>query len=184
MGSFKEYCDYDAIGLAFLLDSKQVSPNELLEEVIELTEALNPTLNAVVTKLYDFAKNSIESGLPDGPFKGVPFLLKEFESLSGALLTHGCNYFKENIADYDSELVSRYKKAGLVIFGKTNTPEFSLSFNTEPRLYGSTHNPWNVQRTAGGSSGGAAAAVASGIVPAVQGSDGVFSRCGPAAGWG
>lgn len=181
MESFKEYCDYDAIGLAFLLDSKQVSPNELLEEVIELTEVLNPSLNAVVTKLYDFAKSSIESGLPDGPFKGVPFLLKEFESLSGAPLTHSCKYFKENITDFDSELVSRFKNAGLVIFGKTNAPEFSLSFNTESRLYGSTHNPWDVRRTAGGSSGGAAAAVASGIVPAAQGSDGVGSIRVPAS---
>ena len=181
MERFKEYSDYDAIGLAFLLNSKQVSPSELLEEVIELTEALNPTLNAIITKLYDFAKNTIDLGLPNGPFCGVPFLLKEFESLKGASLTHSCDFFKDNIADQDSELVSRYKNAGLVIFGKTNTPEFSLSFNTEPRLYGPTHNPWDIKRTAGGSSGGAAAAVAAGIVPVAQGSDGGGSIRVPAS---
>ena len=181
MGNFKEYFEYDAIGLAFLLDSKQISPYELLEEAIEITEALNPKLNAVVTKLYDYAHKSIESGLPDGLLKGVPFLLKEFESLSGAPQTHSSEFFKDNIANFDSELVRRYKNAGLVLFGKTNTPEFSLSFNTEPKLFGSTHNPWGLERTAGGSSGGSAAAVAAGIVPVAQGSDGGGSIRVPAS---
>ncbi len=181
MGNFKEYSEYDAIGLSFLVDTKQVSPSELLEQVIELTEALNPTLNAVVIKLYDYAKNAIDSGLPNSPFKGVPFLLKELECLAGERQTYSCEFFKDNIADHDSELVTRYKNAGLVIFGKTNTPEFSLSFNTEPQLFGATHNPWDVNRTAGGSSGGAAAAVAAGIVPAAQGSDGGGSIRVPAS---
>lgn len=181
MGNFKEYSEYDAVGLAFLLDSKQITPHELLEEVIEITESLNPTLNIVVTKLYDYAKKSIDSGLPNGALKGVPFLLKEFESLSGAPLTHSSEFFKSNVADFDSELVSRYKNAGLVLFGKTNTPEFSLSLDTTSRLYGPTHNPWDLSRTAGGSSGGSAAAVAAGIVPVAQGSDGGGSIRVPAS---
>ncbi|MEM7304699.1 MAG: amidase, partial [Pseudomonadota bacterium] len=120
-------------------------------------------------------------GLPTGPFTGVPFLLKEFEALSGFPLTHSCEFFKSNIADYDSEIVNRFRQGGLVFFGKTNTPEFSLSVNTEPRMFGSTRNPWNLNNSTGGSSGGAAAAVASGIVPVAQASDGGGSIRVPAS---
>jgi amidase/6-aminohexanoate-cyclic-dimer hydrolase len=181
MSIFPEYSKYDAIDLAELVRNKQVSSNELIEEAIRLTEALNPTLNAVVTNSYEYARKEIKSGLPNGPFTGVPFLLKEFELFSGFPLTHSCKYFEDNIADHDSEVVKHYKKGGLVIFGKTNTPEFSLSINTEPQLFGSTHNPWNLNHTVGGSSGGTAAAVAAGIVPVAQASDGGGSIRVPAS---
>ena len=97
MSNFSEYSNYDATSLAELVRTKQVSPHKLLDEAIRLAEALNPALNAVVTKLYDNARASIDSGLPAGPFTGVPFLLKEFESISGAPLTHSCNFLSRTL---------------------------------------------------------------------------------------
>ena len=171
--SFKEYDEYDAIGLANLVHSKEVSPKELLEEAIERNEKVNPETNAVVHKHYDEARKSIKKGLPNGPFMGVPFLLKDLHlMLTNTKLTNGSNFFKDNIADHNSTLVERYLKAGLVIFGKTNTPEFGLTVTTEPKLYGPTRNPWNLDYSSGGSSGGAASAVASGVVPFANASDG------------
>jgi len=171
--SFKEYDDYDAIGLAKLVRTKEVSPHELLEEAIERNERINSKTNAVVLKLYDEARESINKGLPEGPFMGVPFLLKDLHlMLTGTKLTNGSRLFKENVSNHDSTLVERYLKAGLVIFGKTNTPEFGLTVTTEPQLYGPTRNPWNLDYSSGGSSGGASAAVASGVVPFANASDG------------
>ena len=170
---FKEYDNFDAVGLAQLVRSKQVSPEQLLEEAIARVEQRDPALNAVVNKLYDHARAAIRAGLPDGPLRGVPFLLKDLNALcAGAVTTNGSRFFRDNMADHDTELVARYKKAGLVIFGKTNTPEFGLNITTEPALFGPTRNPWNAQHTAGGSSGGSAAAVAAGLVPAAHASDG------------
>ena len=171
--SFKEYDEFDAIGLAGLVQSKEVSSEDLLEEAIERNERVNPQTNAVVHKHYDEARELIKKGLPDGPFKGVPFLLKDLHlMLTNTKLTNGSNLFKDNIADHNSTLVDRYLKAGLVIFGKTNTPEFGLTVTTEPELYGPTRNPWNLNYSSGGSSGGAASAVASGVVPFANASDG------------
>ena len=170
---FKEYDNFDAVGLAQLVRSKQVSPDQLLEEAVARVEQRDPALNSVVNKLYDHGRAAIRAGLPDGPLRGVPFLLKDLHALcAGAVTTHGSRFFRRNMADHDSELVARYKKAGLVIFGKTNTPEFGLNITTEPVVFGATCNPWNAQHTAGGSSGGSAAAVAAGIVPAAHASDG------------
>ena len=170
---FKEYDNYDAVGLAQLVRSKQVSPEQLLEEAIDRVEQRDPALNSVVNKLYDQARAAIRLGLPDGPLRGVPFLLKDLHALcTGAVTTNGSRFFRGNMADHDTELVARYKKAGLVIFGKTNTPEFGLTITTEPTLFGPTRNPWNGQYTAGGSSGGSAAAVAAGLAPAAHASDG------------
>ena len=108
-----------------------------------------------------------------GPFHGVPFLLKDLHALlAGTVTSNGCRFFADNRADHDTELVARYKRGGLNIFGKTNTPEFGLTVTTEPKLLGPTRNPWNLDYMAGGSSGGAAAAVAAGIVPAAHASDG------------
>lgn len=172
MSTFKEYDQYDAIGLAGLIVKREVTPLELLEEAISRIEKANPVLNAVVTKLYDEAKNEIESGLTDGPFTGVPFLLKEFEQYAGAPITNASRFFVDNICNQDSEIVKRYKKGGLVILGKTNTSELCITASTESSLYGACRNPWNTEIATGGSSGGAAAAVAAGIVPVAQGSDG------------
>lgn len=170
---FKEYDNYDAVGLAELVRRRQVSPEELLEEAIARVEQRDSALNSVVNKLYDHARAAIRAGLPNGPLHGVPFLLKDLHALcAGAVTTNGSRFFQDNRADHDSELVTRYKKAGLVIFGKTNTPEFGLTITTEPTLFGPTRNPWSAQHTAGGSSGGSAAAVAAGLVPAAHASDG------------
>lgn len=173
MSGFKEYDQYDALGLAELVKNNEVSAMELLEEAIDRTDKVNGEINAVVYKHYDEAKSSINSGLPDGPFKGVPFLLKDLHLLlTGTTTSYGSSFFKDQVADHDSTLVERYKQAGLVIFGKTNSPELGLMPVTEPRLFGPTRNPWNLERTPGGSSGGAAAAVASGILPMANASDG------------
>ncbi len=185
MTGFKDYDTYDAVGLAELVAKGDVTPVELLDEAVTRLEAVNGTLNAVTLKHYDEARTAIDAGLPDGPFKGVPFLLKDLHLLlKGTITTFGSAAFKDNMADHDSTLTERYKKAGLVIFGKTNTPEFGLAGTTEPRLFGPTRNPWNTEHSPGGSSGGAAAAVAAGVLPIANASDGGGSIRVPAAACG
>ncbi len=182
MTGFKDYDDYDAVGLAGLVANKDVSAEELLDEAIARTERINPAINAVTHKHYDEARAAIDAGLPDGPFKGVPFLIKDLHLLlTGTVTTFGSALFKDYKADHDATLTERYKKAGLVIFGKTNTPEFGLTVTTEPRLFGPTKNPWSLDHSPGGSSGGASAAVAAGIVPLANASDGGGSIRVPAA---
>ena len=169
----QDYERYDAVGLAALVAKGDVSPQALLDAAITRTEQLNPRVNAVVAKHYDAARAAIRAGLPEGPMKGVPFLLKDLHAqLAGTVTSNGCRFYADNLADHDTELVARYKRGGMVIFGKTNTPEFGLTITTEPMLFGPTRNPWNLDYMAGGSSGGAAAAVAAGIVPAAHASDG------------
>ena len=171
--SFKEYDNYDGLGLAELVRKKEVSPSDLLEEAIHRNEKVNGETNAVVLKHYEEAKERLTKGLPEGPFTGVPFLLKDLHVLlTGTKTTYGSKFFKDYVADHNSTLVDRYLDAGLVIFGKTNTPEFGLTVTTEPSLYGPTRNPWNLDHSAGGSSGGAAAAVSSGVLPLANASDG------------
>jgi len=168
---FREYGSYDALGLAELVKNRQVKPEELLDEAIQRTEQVG-AINAVVLKHYDRAREQIRSGLPDGPFRGVPFLIKDFTALKGTPTTYGSKFFVNAVADHDSTIVQRYLNAGLVIFGKTNTPEFGLTLTTEPRLYGASRNPWNLDHSTGGSSGGSAAAVAARIVPIAHATDG------------
>jgi amidase/6-aminohexanoate-cyclic-dimer hydrolase len=164
---------YDGLGLADLVRRKEVTAAELLEATIARAEAVNPTLNAIITRLYDQARAAIAAGLPSGPFTGVPYLLKDLGALyTGAPTSYGSGLFDGNVADHDSEITARMKRAGLVIFGKTNTPEMGLSPSTEPRRFGATKNPWNLLHTAGGSSGGAAAAVAAGVLPMAHATDG------------
>ncbi len=185
MNDLPEYDRYDALGLAALVRDKQVTAGELLEAAIARVEARNPACNAVVSRLFDEAWATIADGLPEGHFTGVPFLLKDLGLYyKGAVTTGGSRFFADARADHDSELVGRYKTAGLVIFGKTNTPEFGLATSTEPRLFGPTRNPWKLDHSAGGSSGGAAAAVAVGMVPAAHGSDGGGSIRIPASACG
>ncbi|MBW1783388.1 MAG: amidase [Deltaproteobacteria bacterium] len=173
MEPFKEYDQYDGLGLAELIRKKEISAQEVCETAIARIEALNPRLNAVVTPMYDHAREAIRQGLPEGPFTGVPFLLKDLmAAYAGVPLTNGSRAFKNYIPTRDSELVIRFKRAGTVILGKTNTPEFGLLGVTEPELHGPTRNPWNMDHTPGGSSGGSAAAVASGMVPLASGGDG------------
>ena len=171
--TLSDYERYDGLGLAALVKARQVSAAELLAAAMERVEQRNPATNAVVNRMYDQAKAAIAAGLPSGPFTGVPYLLKDLGPLyAGTVTTFGSSIFRNFVADHDSELAVRLKRAGLVIFGKTHTPEFGLSTSSESRLFGATHNPWNPEYSAGGSSGGSAAAVAAGMLPMAHGTDG------------
>lgn len=150
-----------------------MKPIELVEAAIERIERINPQLNAVITPMYDLAREAAAGELPEGPFTGVPFLLKDLGIFyAGVRTTSGSAFTRDYVPHHDSELVVRLKQAGLVVVGKTNTPEFGLICTTEPHLFGPAHNPWDIAKTTGGSSGGSAAAVASGMVPAAYGNDG------------
>lgn len=168
----EDFSSYDAVALADLVRTKQVSPRELVSESIERIEALNPKLNAVVHKMYDRALQQADTP-SDGPFAGVPFLLKDLLSwYAGEPTSSGSRYLKGWIPPYDTEMVRRYRRAGVIVVGKTNTPEFGLTPFTEAEAFGPAHNPWDLSLTTGGSSGGSAAAVASGMVPWAGGGDG------------
>ncbi|HEU0172714.1 MAG TPA: amidase [Blastocatellia bacterium] len=168
-----EYDKYDALGLAELIAKKEITPAELLDAVRQRVEAINPKINAFSHFFFDKAEEQIKSGLGKGPFQGVPFALKDLSQyLQGTITSGGSRVWKDQVADYDSTLVTRYKLAGLVIFGKTTSPELGLTTTTESVLYGLTRNPWNLERTSGGSSGGASSAVASRILPMAHASDG------------
>jgi len=182
MSGFSDYEKYDGLGLAELVRKKEVKPSELVEEAISRIERLNPQLNAVIYKMYELAREAADRDIPDGPFKGVPFLMKDLlMAYAGVPLTSSSRFLKDFIPDHDSELVKRFKAAGIIIVGKTNTPEFGLVPVTEPELFGPTNNPWGLARTPGGSSGGSAAAVAAHMVPLAHASDGGGSIRMPAS---
>jgi len=183
--NFESYRNYDSVGLAKLVADGEVSADELLKCCIERIEAVNPTINAVTYKQYDSARAAIAGGLPNGPLKGVPFLIKHLNNYdAGHPTTNGSKLFKDFVPDHDATYVERVKNAGLVIVGRTNTPEMGLNPTTEPIAYGATKNPWNLEHSAGGSSGGASAAVAAGIMPTAQATDGGGSIRIPAANCG
>ena len=172
----------DATAQAELVRNKQLQPLELVEAAIERIERLNPTLNAVITPMYDLARGQATGKLPEGPFRGVPFLLKDIlASYAGVRMAMGSKLLQNFVPDHDSELVVRLKRAGLIILGKTNLPEFGILPTTESDLFGACRNPWNIDRTTGGSSGGSAAAVAAGMVPMAHANDGGGSIRIPAA---
>ncbi len=165
--------DCDAMALADLVRRKEVKPIELVDAAIDRIERLNPKLNAVVTPMYEQARAAAKGTISEGPFSGVPFLLKDLGAMyAGVRLTMGSKALSDHVPDHDNELVLRFKRAGLIILGKTNTPEFGLLPTTEPKLFGPAHNPWDLGRTPGGSSGGSAAAVAARLVPMAHGNDG------------
>lgn len=173
---------HDAMGLAALVKARQVSPSELLEASIARAEALNPRFNFIAQRHYDYARKAIAAGLPQGPFTGVPWLLKDLNTyLAGELTEGGSRFYKGYRASVTSTLASRIQAAGFVIFGKTTTPEYGLTGTTENKLTGDTRNPWNPAHISGGSSGGAAVAVASGVLPAAHATDGGGSIRIPAA---
>ncbi|MBU6268605.1 MAG: amidase [Sphingomonadales bacterium] len=164
---------HDAMGLAALVRARKVSARELLDAAIARAEALNPKFNFMAQRLYDHAHAAIAAGLPQGPFTGVPWLLKDLNThIAGELTEGGSRFYKGYRATVTSELVRRYQAAGFVVFGKTTVPEFGLTGTTENKLTGDTRNPWNPAHIAGGSSGGAAAAVAAGVLPAAHATDG------------
>jgi len=168
-----EYGNYDALGLAALVRAGEVSPRELVEAAIARIEATNGRINAVIHKFYERAIEDAAKVDRDAMFAGVPFLLKDLISgYAGAPLNNGSRSYRDYVAVEDAVLVRRYLEAGVVVLGKTNTPELGLMPVTEPELFGPTLNPWDISRTAGGSSGGAGAAVAAGMVPAAHGGDG------------
>ena len=173
MVKMEEYTSLDAMALAELVRQKQIKAIELVDAAVDQIERLNPKLNAVVTPMYEQARKLAASKLADGPFAGVPFLLKDLgPTLRGVRMTMGSVFMRDFVPDHDSELVSRLKRAGLIFIGKTNTPELGILPTTEPRLFGASRNPWDLSRTPGGSSGGSAAAVAARIVPVAHGNDG------------
>lgn len=176
---------HDCLGLADLVRKRKVSPTELLDAAIARAEALNPRFNFMAQKHYDYARRAIAAGLPQGPFTGVPWLLKDLNTyIAGEVTENGSRLYRGQKAAVTSELVRRIERAGFVIFGKTTTPEFGLTGTTESVLAGPTRNPWNPERIAGGSSGGAAAAVAAGVIPAAHATDGGGSIRIPASACG
>ncbi len=181
-----DYDALDATGLAELVATGQASPDELLDEALARTEAVNGDLNAVVMMREEAARRMIREGLPDGPFKGVPFLLKDLGAEAKDFPTNnGSNLFKDFHWPYDSEIYLRMKATGVVPFARTTSPEAGIGPVTEASVYGGpTRNPWDLGRTSGGSSGGSGAAVAGGIVPLAHGSDGGGSVRIPAASCG
>ncbi|GAB3540497.1 amidase [Spirosoma fluminis] len=170
---FDEYVTHDATALAELVSSGDVTPAELLATAIARAEAVNPEINAIVTPLYEQGIAMTKQLPKSGTFCGVPFLLKDLElEWAGTPMKSGSRGYQNYVSTADSEVLKRLKAAGLVFFGKTNTPEFGLTPYTESKLYGPARNPWKLTHSPGGSSGGSAAAVAAGIVPAATASDG------------
>ena len=178
----------DATALADLVRRREASPLELVDAAIQRIQNLNPQLNAVVWERFEKARDEAQSAeLPQGPFTGVPFLTKDLGcTTAGEPDSGGSRFLKENgnIASVTTELARRIKAAGFINLGRTNTPEFGAVATTEPLAWGPTRNPWDTARTAGGSSGGSCAAVASLMVPVAHGSDGGGSIRLPAAACG
>ena len=167
-----EYVAYDATALATLIRKGEVSAEEVFDAFLDRVTAANPVLNAVVLPDFNTARAAIGAGLPDGPFRGIPYLIKNLHApVAGLELSHGSRLFAGSVFSFDSTTVQRIRAAGFVIAGRTNAPEFGMSVTTEPNLHGPARNPWSVEHSTGGSSGGAAAAVAGGILPATHATD-------------
>lgn len=178
---FNAYSHHDATGLAELARKGEVHPDELLESAIDRAQRMNPALNAIIHTFCDRARSLASGPLPEGPFKGVPFLLKDLmDDYAGEPLCMGSRGIR-TVPVGNSELVNRFLASGVVPFGKTNTPEFGLTITTEPKSSGPAHNPWRHGVSTGGSSGGSAAAVAAGIVPMASANDGGGSIRFPSA---
>jgi amidase len=185
MAIFKEYSNYDALGLADLVHNEDVTTTEILEAALAKAEQYNPRLNAIIDYFPEEACAALKHIRQDSAFAGVPMLIKDLDTdVKGHATTHGSRLFKTHIAADDCDLVKKYRHAGLLIFGKTNAPEFGLNASTEGVLFGPCHNPWKRQHSTGGSSGGSAAAVAAGIIPMGHASDGGGSIRIPASSCG
>ena len=177
-----DYAAYDGVGLAELVGKHAVTPAELVEAAIARIERHDGKLNAVVYKAYDEARRAAAADLPPGPFRGVPFLIKDLgPRVAGWPNSYGSRFARDVVDDADSGLTARYRAAGVVLLGKTNAPEFGITGTTEGAHLGACRSPWNTDHIAGGSSGGTAAAVAAGIVPMAHASDGGGSIRVPAS---
>ncbi|MDP6345268.1 MAG: amidase, partial [Alphaproteobacteria bacterium] len=153
MVEFSDYRQFDGIGLAQAITKGELSAEEVLEAAIARAEAVNPTINAVVHAQYDQARQRLAEGPGDGPFQGVPYMLKDLGAFdAGQPCTFGSRLWADFVPDHDATYTERCKAAGLVIMGRTNTPELGLNASTEPALHGPTRNPWNLEHSAGGSS--------------------------------
>jgi len=182
---FAEYGNYDGLGLAELVAQKKITALEIIDEAIARAEKLNPALNAIVFKDFQRARDAAKGSTLDGPFRGVPTLLKDMRAGATGMPTRSGSRMTPAIpADHDSTLVARYRANGIVPLGKTNVPEFGIVPVTESLLYGPARNPWNLDYTPGGSSGGSAASVAAGIVPVAHATDGGGSIRIPASNCG
>jgi amidase len=166
------FSGYDGIGQAQLVHSKQATALELVESAIARIEEANPRLNAVVWEMFEQARTCAKGALPASPVTGVPYLIKDLNNIAGERTTRGSRFSADTPASINDPMPQKAIDAGLVIVGKTNTPEFGLLPTTESIRLGPCHNPWNLDYSSGGSSGGAAAAVAAGLVPAAHASDG------------
>ncbi|MFK7801554.1 MAG: amidase [Anaerolineae bacterium] len=185
MNNFDEYENYDGLGLADLVRTGQVTAAELTEAAITRIERDNSIINAVVHKMYDYGRDLAQSPDAESPFAGVPTVLKDLGyEMAGFPMSNGSRAYKNHVPNHDSEMVARFKQSGLVILGKSNTPELGLLGITEPEVFGPCRNPWNTEHTPGGSSGGAAAAVAAGWTPIAPAGDGGGSIRIPAANTG
>lgn len=176
-----EYIEFDLTGLASLIRKKEVSAEEVLEVAIKRIERLDPSINSVCNRMFDEAKQQLRVANSNAPLFGVPFLLKDLRASYAGVPTTSGSPFVSHTPDFHSVVTQRYMDAGLIILGKTNVPELGLSIDTNNRIFGQTHNPWDLSRSAGGSSGGSAAAVAARLVPAAHASDGAGSIRVPAA---
>ena len=171
---FSEYNQYDGLGLAALIQNKEIQAQQLLEVALARTQQVNPRLNAIIIPMYEHAQKRSLQQLT-GPFSGVPFLLKDLQQeYAGVPTSSGSKALKrlKYTPTQHSEMVKRWENSGVVTFGLTNAPEFGIKGITEPEAWGSCHNPWNLKHNSGGSSGGSASAVAAGIVPIAGASDG------------
>ncbi len=167
-----DFGDFDALGLADLVARGEVSPLELVDDAIARLESVNGKLNAVITTMFDRARQRAQGEIPQGPFRGVPFLMKDFAAeVAGVPFYEGSNFLNDYIPTENSEIFERFERSGLITFGKTNLPEFAIGVTTEPQKFGPSHNPWDPALTPGGSSGGAGAAVAARVVPMAHGND-------------
>ncbi|MBS2211981.1 amidase [Carboxylicivirga mesophila] len=176
--------DFDALGLSQLIKNKEVSPKEVVMATINRIEALDGKLNAINTPTFEKALETVKNINPDAPFAGVPFVMKDNINYAGVKTTNGSKLFENNVAKESAQLTKAYEKAGFVILGKTNMPEFGLAPTTESVLLKPAHNPWNTEYSSGGSSGGSSISVAAGYLPLAHASDGGGSIRIPASSCG
>jgi amidase len=173
MISLDDYTARDGLGLAELVARKEVTPDELVATALAAVARVNPKINAVLQTLPAEAAAAIRAGLPRGPFTGVPFMIKELVlHAKGVRCDMGSKLAKGFVPDADTELMARFRRAGVVLVGTTQTPEFGYNPTTETLAFGPVHNPWDLGRSPGGSSGGSGAAIAAGILPVAHGNDG------------